>query len=114
MSAPLGSVIMQAHNAQAFVGQSIQSVVNQTFPDWELIVANDASTDTTQSVIDAFRSDPRIRSVRLEASRGVAGARNAAIAESRGRYLAFLDADDTWDPTKLQRQIAFAEATRAP
>ena len=114
MNEPLVSVIMPAHNAQAFVAQSIQSVFDQTFPDWELIVCNDASTDATERVIDTYRADARVRYIAVKTTRGAAGARNAALALSRGRYVAFLDADDVWAAGKLERQLEFAETTRAP
>lgn len=101
---PLVSVVIPAFNAARFLPGSIPSVLAQTWTDFELIVVDDGSTDTTAACVQAF-DDPRIRLV-SQANRGLAGARNGGIREARGIYIAFLDADDLWHPEKLARHVA--------
>jgi teichuronic acid biosynthesis glycosyltransferase TuaG len=111
---PLVSVITAAYNAEAFIGATIASVKAQSLTDWEMLVADDASTDRTTAIVAAAAADdPRIRLVRLEKNGGVARARNTALAAARGRFIAFLDSDDLWLPQKLQRQVAFMQAKDA-
>ena len=105
----LVSIIMPAHNAEGFISQSIQSVLNQTYNNWELVITDDASTDRTVQVIQSF-ADPRIKLLQLPENKGAAIARNTAIEQARGDYLAFLDSDDFWHKDKLTRQIAFMES----
>lgn|SRR5690554_2099909 len=103
------SVIMPAYNAAGFIQQAIASVGQQNYPHWELIVIDDASTDNTGELIQAWQEkDARIRYMRLDNnSGGAAVPRNKGIAEAQGRYIAFLDADDLWQPEKLEQQIHF-------
>lgn len=104
----LVSVIVPAYNCADTVGESIESVLRQTYQNWEMMIVDDASTDRTREIIERYaRKEPRIRCVALQKNSGAAAARNAAIAASRGRFLAFLDADDLWKPKKLERQLAF-------
>ena len=108
---PLVSVITAAYNAEAFIGETMAAVQSQTLPDWELLVADDASTDRTAALVEvAAAADPRIRLIRLKHNGGVASARNAALGAARGRFVAFLDSDDLWLPQKLECQVAFMEA----
>jgi glycosyltransferase involved in cell wall biosynthesis len=100
---PLVSVVIPAFNAARFLTGSIPSVLAQTWNDFELIVVNDGSTDSTADCVRTF-ADPRIRLV-TQANRGLAGARNAGIRAARGTYIAFLDADDLWHPEKLARHV---------
>ena len=102
------SVIMPAHNSARFIRESIESVLAQTFRDWELIVADDASTDGSGDIAGSY-GDPRIRCVRSETNLGSAGARNLALASATGKFVAFLDSDDLWAPGKLEKQLAFME-----
>lgn len=108
--APIVSVIMPAYNAAPFIARSLASLQAQTFTDFEAIVVDDGSSDdTAAAVLRAVAGDPRFRLIR-QANTGVAGARNRAIAEARGRYLANLDSDDLWRPTFLARTVAALEA----
>jgi teichuronic acid biosynthesis glycosyltransferase TuaG len=102
---PLLSVVMPAYNAEKYIAESIESVLKQTFTDLELLIVDDGSTDRTRAIIDEFAIvDKRIKL--LCQDRGRQGkARNLAIKNSRGKYIAFLDADDTWLPNKLQVQV---------
>jgi teichuronic acid biosynthesis glycosyltransferase TuaG len=114
MNSPLVSVITAAYNAEVFIGQTVASVRAQTLGDWEMLVADDASTDRTAAIVEAAAAeDPRIRLIQLERNSGVAQARNAALAAARGRFIAFLDSDDLWLPQKLERQVAFMRENEA-
>jgi len=107
-AAPLVSVITAAYNAEAFIGEAIASVQAQTLGDWEMLIADDASSDRTAAIVGAAAADDsRIRLICLEQNGGVARARNSALAAARGRFVAFLDSDDLWLPQKLERQVAF-------
>lgn len=98
------SVIIPTYNREETVTRSIDSVLEQTFEDFELIVVDDASTDDTTTVIDQY-DDPRIQFISHEENRGGSAARNTGIDRAEGEYIAFLDSDDEWKPSKLERQI---------
>ena len=106
-ASPAVSVIIATHNYGRFLAEAIESVQRQTMDDVEIIVVDDGSTDETTAVL-ASVSDPRLRVRRIPKS-GVSVARNAGLALARGRFVAFLDADDRWRPTKLERQVAMME-----
>ena len=103
---------MPAYNCADYIAESIRSVQNQSYRNWELIVADDNSTDGT---VDAVRSvaadDNRIHLLETDINLGPAAARNRAINAAQGNYIAFLDSDDIWFPDKLSRQISFMEQT---
>ncbi|WP_347302926.1 glycosyltransferase family 2 protein [Croceibacterium sp. TMG7-5b_MA50] len=104
----LVSVIVPAFNAGHFIHRTLQSIVSQTHRAMEIIVVDDGSTDDTAAQVERWsRSDPRIRLVRQD-NAGVAAARNAGIAQARGRYVAPVDADDLWAPDKLEQQLTAA------
>ncbi len=109
MKTDLVSVIMPVFNGERFIAQSIESVLAQTYPHWELIVVNDGSTDGTAGIVAQF-TDPRIRCIQQD-NKGLAGARNTGIDEARGKYLAFLDADDVWRPRFLERCVSVLQGT---
>jgi teichuronic acid biosynthesis glycosyltransferase TuaG len=105
---PLVSIVTPAYNAARFVAQTIESVLAQTFTDWEMIVVDDRSRADTRAIVDRYaQGDRRIRVDVSPQNQGPGPTRNQAIAMARGRYLAFLDSDDLWDSTKLERQLAF-------
>jgi teichuronic acid biosynthesis glycosyltransferase TuaG len=111
---PLVSIITPSWNVERLIGETIASVQAQTFADWELLIADDCSTDSTAAVIESHAaSDPRIKLIRQPRNGGPALARQAAIEQAQGRFIAFLDSDDLWLPAKLERQIAFAREHRA-
>jgi glycosyltransferase involved in cell wall biosynthesis len=101
---PKVSVIIPVYNVAALVGATLQSVLQQTYPDFEVIVVDDGSTDGSLSVCQDF-TDPRIRIV-SQHNRGLAGARNTGIRHAQGEYIAFLDSDDLWLPEKLAQHVA--------
>ncbi len=110
-SGPAVSVITPCYNAERYLEQTIQSVMAQSFADWELLIVNAASTDDTLAIAERYAAqEPRIRILSRTERLGPGPARNLAIGEARGRYIAFLDADDLWMPEKLERQIGAMRA----
>ncbi len=103
MKTPLVSVIMPVYNTEKYVQSAIDSVLAQTFEDFELLIIDDAGTDTSIALCQAY-TDPRIRIV-SQANRGLAGARNTGIREARGQFIALLDSDDLWEAEKLERHV---------
>ena len=104
----LVSIIMPAYNSARFIGEAINSVLAQTYTNWELLIVDDCSKDSTAEIVAAF-SDPRIHYQRNVNNMGAAETRNQALKRAQGRYIAFLDSDDLWEPEKLEKQIAFME-----
>ncbi|SCX79379.1 glycosyltransferase family 2 protein [Thiohalorhabdus denitrificans] len=108
MGSPAVSVIVPCHNDSKFLADSLGSVVSQSFTDFEVIVVENGSTDNTCEVAKEISfKDSRIRVICFNEGLGAARARNLGIEEARGRFIAFLDGDDLWDPTKLEKQIEF-------
>lgn len=107
---PLISVITPAYNAARFIGETIESVQKQTYSNWEMIIVDDCSTDDTVQIVESYQEkDPRIRLYKLEKNSGSAVARNTAMEQAKGRYIAFLDSDDRWLPEKLEKQLQFMQ-----
>ena len=104
MSQSLVSIIMNGHNVSAYVSGAIESVLAQTFQDWEIIFWDNSSEDDTADIVRSFH-DPRIRYFLSESFTPLGQARNHAIAQSKGEFVAFLDCDDLWFPEKLEAQI---------
>ena len=105
---PHFSVIMPLYNKASYVRKAVESVVGQTYADWELVIVDDCSTDSSGDVIASF-TDPRIRVVRLVENGGVSAARNRGVAESTASHICFLDADDWWEPTFLGEMAGLIE-----
>jgi len=101
------SIIMPVYNAERFIKESIASVVNQIYVNWELVIVDDGSTDSSLEIAESF-IDTRIK-IYKQRNSGVASARNYAIEKSNGEYLAFLDSDDLWNKNKLSIQISLME-----
>ena len=104
------SIIMPSYNAARFIAASIQSVIEQTYTDWELLITDDCSKDNSLIIAKNFADkDPRIQVYSTVRNSGAAIARNVSIKHAQGRYIAFLDSDDTWEANKLETQIRFME-----
>src|SRR5579863_3286015 len=101
---PAVTVLIPAYNAAATIERAVDSVLAQTFDDYEIIVVDDGSRDATSAIVANYGND-KIRLFRLPQNRGESGAMNEGIAAARGELVAFLDADDEWLPTKLARQV---------
>lgn len=107
----LVSIIMPSFNCGKYISDSINSIQAQTYPNWELIIVDDCSSDNTIPVISTYMNcDKRIRLIQNQINCGTAASRNKALKEAKGRWIAFLDSDDLWEPRKLERQISFMEA----
>lgn len=113
-SVPVVSIVTPTYNAADYIAATIASVNAQTFQDWEHIIVDDASSDDTVGLLQEYAAkDPRIRVIALEKNGGAAVARNTGIDSAKGRYIAFLDADDMWLPNKLTVQINYMLTTGA-
>lgn len=105
---PLVSIITPVYNAQDYLEETILSVLNQTYKNWELILIDDCSTDKSYEIIEKYlKEDKRIRYLKNEKNSGPAITRNNGIENSKGDYIAFLDSDDLWSEDKLEKQIYF-------
>jgi teichuronic acid biosynthesis glycosyltransferase TuaG len=108
------SIITPAYRVQDIIQETINSVHEQTYQNWELLIADDCSPDNTQEIImNASQKDPRIKLIKCAQNGGPAKARNAALAVAKGRWIAFLDSDDLWLPTKLSETIDYAISTNS-
>lgn len=104
------SIIVPAYRAEKVIGEAIDSVVAQTYPNWELLLVEDAGGDGTAEIIEEYvreHGESRIRLIRQPENGGAAKARNRGLREAAGRYIAYLDADDLWEPEKLERELRF-------
>lgn len=100
---------MPAYNCEKFIVESINSVLAQTYHKWELLVLDDGSTDNTLEIIEKFENkDPRIIKLQNKNNIGVSETRNKGISFAQGEWIAFLDSDDIWEPSKLEKQLKFA------
>ena len=115
MNFSLVSIITPTYNSEQFIAQTIQSVQKQTYTNWELIIVDDGSLDSTGSIVSAIsKSDSRIRFYQLEKNLGTGAARDFALSKASGRYITFLDSDDLWKPSKLEKQIDFLCSNKLP
>lgn len=104
----LVSIIMPSYNTAKYISDSINSIIKQTYSNWELIVVDDCSTDDSVEIIKSF-NDNRIKLLLNEKNSGAAISRNKALKEAKGKWIAFLDSDDIWVENKLEKQIKFME-----
>lgn len=107
--AGLVSIIMPSYNTASFIAESIQSVLAQSYKDWELIIVDDCSSDDTDDVVKPYLEDTRIKYLKNEKNSGAAVSRNRALREAKGKWIAFLDSDDLWMPEKLEKQVRFMD-----
>lgn len=108
MSGPLVSVVIPTYNRADIIDRAIESVLRQSYEQFELLVVDDSSSDETVETVEAY-DDPRIRVIELGSNQGPAEARNTGIREAKGGFIAFLDSDDFWHPEKLEEQLATFE-----
>lgn len=106
MKNELVSIIMPTYNCAKFIKETIESVINQTYESWELVIVDDCSNDNTEEVVASF-NDKRIKYHKLEKNSGAAVARTTAMKMATGNYMAFLDSDDLWKKEKLEKQLEF-------
>lgn len=105
---PLVSIIMPLFNAERYVAQSIESVLAQSYTNWELLVCDDCSSDASAAIVASFAAqDPRIKISYSTENKGIAKTRNACLSLAQGRFVAFLDDDDLWTSDKLEKQVRF-------
>ena len=104
----LVSIIMPVYNVEKYIRQSIESVINQTYKDWELLIMDDCSKDSSYQIMEEYAAkDERIKIHRAEKNKGVVKVRNSLTQMANGRYIAFLDSDDLWMNEKLEKQLLF-------
>lgn len=102
----LVSIVMPNYNSEKYLEETIKSVIAQTYKNWELLFVDDCSSDNSLEIVRSF-GDDRIKILKNEVNSGAAVSRNYALREARGKWIAFLDSDDLWEPYKLERQIGF-------
>jgi glycosyltransferase involved in cell wall biosynthesis len=111
----LVSIVIPTFNSEKFIAETILSIQSQTLTNWEVIVVDDGSSDKTVSILSKIAQlDKRIRFFQLEKNSGAGIARNLGLSKANGRYIAFLDSDDLWKPTKLEKQIKFMTKNNLP
>lgn len=106
------SIIVPVYNAGKYIRETIACVEAQTYENWELLLVEDCSTDDTPEIIGEYmagQGDSRVRLIRQPSNAGAARARNKGLQEARGRYIAYLDADDLWEPEKLEKELRFMD-----
>ena len=111
----LVSIITPSYNSAKYIAEAIESVQNQTYTNWEMIIVDDCSSDETEQIIAPFlKKDIRIKFYKLDQNSGAGVTRNFAVEKASGNYIAFLDSDDKWKPEKLEMQLSFMEENRIP
>lgn len=104
------SIITPSFNSERYIEKTIKSIIAQSHSDWELLIVDDFSKDRTEEIVTNYqKEDPRIRFFKQKSNQGAAAARNLAIKNANGFYLAFLDSDDLWKPEKIQHQLEFMQ-----
>lgn len=107
---PIVSIITPSYNSADFIAETIDSILAQSFTDWELLITDDCSTDNTREIVQSYaEKDERIKLFVLEKNSGAGVARNNSLTNAQGRYIAFCDSDDRWTPEKLEKQLAFMQ-----
>lgn len=115
MESPLVSVIIPSFNSAQFIAEAIQSVQLQSYANWEIIVVDDASQDATFTIVSKLiKADTRIKLYQLAVNSGTGVARNLGVEKAKGKYFAFLDADDLWKPEKLEKQLEWMQTHQLP
>lgn len=107
---PLVSIVIPVHNAEKYIGKTIESVKSQTYTNWEILLVDDCSLDDSVGVIESYLKDERIVLIKNTENLKAAKSRNRGIEAAKGQLLAFLDADDIWDKDKLTKEVAFIKS----
>ena len=105
----LVSIIMPTYNCGKFIGETIDSILKQTYTNWELLITDDCSNDNTEKVVKKYMKDKRIKYTIFDSNKGPAAARNNSMKLAKGKYMAFLDSDDLWTSDKLEKQLKFMQ-----
>ena len=109
------SIILPTYNSETFISETIFSVINQTYQNWELIIIDDCSTDNSMSIVDSFsKNEKRIKFFKNKTNSGAAISRNIGLENSSGRFISFIDSDDVWELNKLEIQIKFMIVNNYP
>ena len=109
----LVSIIMPSYNSSKYIAKTIDSIINQSYTNWELLITDDCSTDNTCEIIKEYTAyNQRIKLFTFLENKGAGVARNKSIKEAKGRYIAFCDSDDRWKPEKLEVQLRFMKTGR--
>ena len=103
--APTVSINLCCYNSEKYLRETLQSIINQTYTDWELVIINDGSSDSTESIIFEFKNKGYSINYHYQQNKGIGASRNEALKFSHGEYIAFIDHDDTWMPQKLEKQM---------
>ena len=106
----LVSIITPSYNTGNYIGATIESVISQTYKNWEMIIVDDCSNDSTDAIVSKYLKDDRIKYLKNTKNSGAAVSRNRALREAKGKWIAFLDSDDLWTPNKLEKQIGFMKS----
>ena len=106
------SIITPSYNSAEYLEETIQSVLYQTFQDWEWLITDDKSQDLSVEIIKKY-NDPRIKLLVLEKNLGAGEARNNALSRAKGRFITFLDSDDYWEPEFLEKMLSFMKENKA-
>ncbi|RYA23177.1 glycosyl transferase [Malaciobacter halophilus] len=110
MQSDLVSIITPSYKSAKFIAQTIESVLTQTYQNWEMIIVDDCSPDSSNEIIEKYiEKDSRIRLIKLDKNSGASGAKNVGLKNAKGRYISFIDSDDVWEPKKLEIQIKFMQ-----
>ncbi|MDE2018751.1 MAG: glycosyltransferase family 2 protein [Patescibacteria group bacterium] len=109
MDKALVSILINAHNSERYIGEAIDSALAQTWPNFEIVIVEDASTDRTAEIIKSY-NDPRIRYFHNDHNQGIVGSRNQLLKEAKGEFFTWLDADDIYLPDRVQAEVEFLEA----
>lgn len=114
MNKNLVSIITPMYNSEKFIEGTINSVLSQTYQEWEMLIIDDCSTDNCSNIVKSYiQNDSRIKYIRTETNQGVSHARNVALENASGQFIAFLDSDDQWESSKLEKQIAFMKESNS-
>lgn len=108
MKKNLVSIITPMYNSEKYIGITIESALNQTYKDWEMIIVDDCSSDNSPKIVKEYaKNDERIKYIKTDSNKGVSNARNIALKMANGQFISFLDSDDIWDEDKLKKQVDF-------